>query len=392
MARLGDDIAAYADSWRRAVRGTDDQATLRAILSIDQVSVLESGREVGRLIGPTHPLRLLWLARYHQLLEDWVFNEATGGQEARELAHLLQTLVPSNLPHIVVTEQSEALRELQPIDLYWSIYGSPSSADATALVARVRSWLRMEQTPSATISAEDVVQRVRRYLVAHPYADLVILNFVEPGLGHVLVETLLRLQEDTRTEHLRFNIRLFSSELSRNELGRALDDFMGDPEAARTARKSAADAFLASAEDTLAPKLTYSKHNLRDLVAAPDAYPAHLTLFLDSFDLTTVAASPINDRRSFFGSSLIIEPAVVFRRSDQLLDPQWDEYIVADPDSADTFIATYAAAERATARLLGADNGSFVPVVRLQLDRVRRSVLDAVHKSFRLGGRHRPGF
>ena len=156
--------------------------------------------------------------------------------------------------------------------------------------------------------------------------------------------------------------------------------------------RSAADAFLASAEDTLAPKLTYSKHNLRDLVAAPDAYPAHLTLFLDSFDLTTVAASPINDRRSFFGSSLIIEPAVVFRRSDQLLDPQWDEYIVADPDSADTFIATYAAAERATARLLGADNGSFVPVVLLPARPGQALRPRCRPQEFRLGGCHRPGF
>ena len=156
---------------------------------------------------------------------------------------------------------------------------------------------------------------------------------------------------------------------------------MGDPDASRTARKIAADAFLASAEDTLAPKLTYSKHELRDLVAAPDGYPAHLTFFLDSFDLTTVAAAPIDDRRSFFGSSLIIEPATVFRRSDQVLDPQWDEYIVADPESPDELVAAYAAAERATATLLGAEDESSVPVVRLQLDRVRRAVLDAVHKS-----------
>jgi hypothetical protein len=380
VARLTDDIVDYARSWTKALRETADPASLRAILSVDQVSVLEHGREIGRLVGPTHPLRLLWLARYQQVLEDWAFSADTEEREARELSLILQTLMPANLPHLALTERTGALREIQPIDLYWSIYGTPASADATALVARVRSWLRMEGTVTATVSAQDVVQRVRRYLTAHPYADVVIVNFVEPGLGHVVVETLLRLQEDIRTEHLRYHIRLFSAELSRSELGRALDDFMDDPEATRTGRKTAADAFLASAEDTLAPKLTYSKHDLRDLVAAPDAYPAHLTFFLDSFDLTAVVAAPVDDRRSFFGSSLIVEPAVVFRRSDQVLDPQWDEYIVADPDSPDELIAAYAAAERATAILLGAEDDVGVPVVRLRLDRVRRAVLDAVHK------------
>ena len=380
LARLTEEVTAYAESWKRALDEADP-TTLRSILSVDQVSVVEAGHEIGRLVGPTHPLRILWLVRYQQLLEDWVFNSDGGGEEAAELAAALRSLVPANLPHIVVSESSGPLRELQPLDLYWTIFGASKSADATALVARVRGWLRMEQTPVATVSAADVVQRIRRYLIAHPYVDQLIVNIVEPGHGQVVLDTLLRLQEDTRTEHLRFQIRLFSGELSKNELGRTLDEFMSDPEATRTARKTAADAFLASGEDTLAPKLTYSKHILRNLVDAPDRYPAHLTLFLDSFDLSTVVAAPITDRRSFFGSSLIVEPAVVFREGDQLLDPQWDEYVVADPSSPDDLVASYAVAEQATARLLGSDDSAFVPVVRLQLDRVRRAVLDAVHKS-----------
>jgi hypothetical protein len=381
LARLTEEVAAYARSWTQALREATDSGSLGATLCVDQVSVFDQGREIGRLVGPTHPLRLLWLARYQQLLEDWVLNTGSDALEARELGLVLGTLTPRNLPHVVITEGIGALRQIQAIDLYWSIYGSPASADAAALAARVRSWLRMEQTSMATVSVGDLVLRIRRYLVAHPYADHLIVNFVEPGIGHVIVETLLRLQEESGTEHLRYTIRLFSAELSRDELGRALDDFMADAEASRTARKSAADAFLASVEDTLAPKLTYSKHELRDLVAAPDGYPGHLTFFLDSFDLTTVAAAPISDRRSFFGSSLIIDPAVVFRRSDQALDPQWDEHIVSDPDSTDEFVSAYAVAEHATARMLGAEDESFVPAVRLQLDRVRRAVLDAVHKS-----------
>lgn len=381
LPQLLNEIEAYVRAWVEALEETREPEILTTLLAVDQVAVLDRGHEIGRLVGPTHPLRLLWLARYQQLLEDWVWNAEADPREARELAHILETLHPANLPHVLVTEQRRTLRAIQPVDLYWSIYGTPSSADSTALAARVRGWLRMEETATATVSVDDVVQRIRRYLIAHPYADFLVLNFVQPGLSHIVLETLLRLQDDPTTEHLRYTVRLFSRELSRNELGRALDDFMADPDASRTARKQAADAFLASSEDPLAPKLTYSKHDLEELLGEPEKYPAHLTLFLDSFDLEVVVAAPIDDRRSFFGSNLIIEPAVVYRPADEALDPQWDEHIVADPASADLLVSAYGHSELATARSLGAPEGTLVPVVRLQLDRIRRAVLDAVHRS-----------
>jgi hypothetical protein len=380
LTQLADEINGYVAAWVSALAEAQDASTLRLLLGVDQVALTENGRELGQLIGPTHPLRLMWLARYQQLLEDWVWNDDTTPREATELASILETLHPANVPHVLISDYG-ALREIQPVDLYWAIYGVPSSADSTALAARIRSWLRMETTATATVSVADVVQRIRRYLVAHPYVDLLKLNFVEPGLGHVILETLLRLQDDPATEHLRYAVRLFSGELTRMELGRALDDFMADPDASRTARKQAADAFLASSDNPLEPKLTYSKHHVDDLLAAPQNYPAHLTLFLDSFDLKAVAAAPVEDRRSFFGSGLIVEPVVVYRASDDTLDPQWDEHVAANSTSGDRFISAFAAAETATARALNPQGGPLVPVVRLELDRVRRAVLDAVHRS-----------
>ena len=378
LSGLDGAIARYLREWTKALE-TEDPRLLRTLLSIDQIELSDSDLSAGVLVGPTHPLRIAWFARYQQLLEDWVGGEVPTSQEAYEVKSLLATLAPANLPHVLPGPQGE-LRYLEPIDLSWGLWAPPAASDVNAMAAEVRARLHLGRQAVGAINVADLVGRVRRYLAAHPYVDLLEINFVQPGDAALVLRTLLALQEDAGTADLRYVVRLFASELSRSELGRSLDDFMADPEGSG-ARRDAADPFLASTDDPLTPKLTYSKHPVSDLLSQPERFPAHLTFFLDWFSLDAVPVPPITDRRSFFANGLIVDPVTIYRPPEGDLNPQWDEHIVVPAGSGDDFLLAADACAHAASRLLDREAVGAVPAVRLELDRVSRSILDAVHRT-----------
>ncbi len=208
------------------------------------------------------------------------------------------------------------MRYLDPLDFVWGLWGPANVTDVEALADRVRRWLGFGRAAIGPVRVEDVVERVRRYLTSHPYVDKLIVNFVQPGAASLVLDLLLALQQDPSMASLRYIVRLFASGRDIGDLGRALDEFMADPEAARSVNRDAADAFLASGEDLLSPKLTYSKHGIDTLLRTPEAFPAHLTFFLDWFSLRIVPAPPLPDRRSAYAAGLLLDPVVVFRSGD----------------------------------------------------------------------------
>ena len=384
LVALADLIAArdavddYLAAWTDALAAAETDPERRALLDVDQVSITEGGVELARLVAPTHPLRLGWLLRYQRRIAERL-REGVGSAEGAQLYNLLETLRPANVPHIVIGER-EPLRHSEPLDLGWGLW-TPADGHAASLVAtRVRPWLFGEGSATATVSSEQLVTRIRRYLVAHPFVDQILLNFVQPGSARVVLDALLALQRDARFAHLHYVVRLFATDLSRSELGSALDEFMADPEAARTARRDEADAFLAASDDPLFPKLTYSKHPVADLTLEPESYPAHLTFLLDWFDLKIVPAAPARDRRSLFGDGLVVDPVVTYRPGSDRLNPQWDASVLG-VDGDDPFTRGCRECGERTAQVLAAGEAGLVPALRLDLDRVRRSVLDAVHRS-----------
>lgn len=303
LGALAESIDHYVDSWRTSLEAATAESERLGLLGIDQVMV-SGDRQLGdlRLLSPTHPLRIGWLSRYRRVVGEWLYgSSAVGEQEARELSSFLGQLPAPDLPRVVVTSH-QPMRHLHPLDFYWSLWGPANVTDVEALSDRLRRWLGFGKAPVGPVRVEDVVERVRRYLASHPYVGKLIVNFVQPGSASLVLDLLLALQQEASTASLRHVVRLFSSETDLPDLGRALDEFMADPEAARSVNKDAADAYLASGEDALAPKLTYSKHAIDSLLRTPEAFPAHLTFFLDWFSLRIVPAPAITNRRSAYAA------------------------------------------------------------------------------------------
>jgi hypothetical protein len=381
LSSLGDPIRLYAEAWGDAIAGAASADELRALLTVDQVVIEDApGGVDARLIGPTHPLRLLWLSRYHEAVQRWLDESTSDDAELTQLARLVSSLLPANVPNTVLGQQG-ALRHLEPLDVYWGLWGGSSNGDTGGLVAFVRGQLGLDRSGPAGLRAVEIVRRIRRYLIAHPYANLLTLNFVQPGSGRLILDTLLTLQEDPPTQDLRYVVRLFAKDLPRWEIGSALDEFMANPEAGRIYKREAVDAFLASSDDPLAPKITYSKHDVSELLEAPAKFPAHLTVFLDWFDLDIVPASPIEGRRSFFAQGLVVEPFTAFSQGTEGGSaPVWDQQVSTADDDTDALHRVYSQEEQGVARALGAGAPGMLPAVRLSLDRVRRSIFDGVHR------------
>ncbi len=369
-------IARYLESWTHALDVASDPELIEALLSVDQMHVTDIAdtREI-RIIAPTHPLRLAWLQRFEAEVGRWLNDSESG----RELITFVDTAAMANVPHLVPGRYT-ALRYSEPLDQYWGVWLDPGQSDKATTISQIRAWLGLDRSGMAGIDIDDLLQRVKRYLTAHPYVDVLILNFVQPGAGKVVLDLLMRLQAEPETTRLRYVVRLFTSGLSRVSVGRALDDFMSDPEGAAGYNREAVDAFLSASENPLSPKLSYSKHEVGQLVDTPQAFPAHLTFFLDWFDLSVVPGPRLSQGRSFFVSNLIVEPAAAYSAGDSGDSPRWDEQVITLPEESDLFVRAYAIVERAVARLLPDSAEGQVPVVRLTLDRVQRSILDAVHR------------
>lgn len=367
-------IEAYAEAWMEALGGTPDLDLLKVLLSVDQLVVRDPGRGEVRLAGPTHPLRLLWRLRHSSAFGDALRRAPN---KVRDLPSAIDGVMPQHVPMVIAGDHG-LLRSVASFGLDWTVYLRPSASDVPATLSRLADWLGFAPPGIKVATPREVTQRILRYIAAHPWVETIVLNFIQPGAAEVVLESLLDLQGNPLSATRRYVVRLYASDLYHDELGRAIDEFMASPDEARRWRNDAADALLAASTDPLVPTFTYSKHRLEDLSSAPSAFPAHLTFLLDWFQLDLEAVDATQDGRSIFGDGLIVEPTASYSTDGAI--PTWRNRVVSDPQSLDLFQRTYAAAHGAAARIVGGRQSQDV-AVRLELDRVKQSVIDAVHRS-----------
>lgn len=362
-------IEHHAAAWVEALASADPDAA-RILLSTDTLVVRDPGGGEVRLVGPTHPLRLFWRLRHFLGLVgegDWDLRAAAA----------VDALMPSQIPFAVPGDHG-LLRSAGPVGVDWNAYVRPNAPDIPATITRLSTWLGLKLLTPDITSPTDIARRVLRYVLAHPWVDGVVLNFIQPGAGELILKVLLDLQGNPLTASRRYVVRLFASDLYHAEVGEAIDEFMASPDASRRWRNDAADALLAASDDPLTPKFTYSKHRLDDLSTNPGAFPAHMTFLVDWFELNIQAVDLWSTGRSFFGGGLIVEPASEYRSDGPDGPPSWRTAVVASRESQDPFEQAYAAAAGTLSTLVGGRTGQTV-AVGLSLDRVRRSVLEAVH-------------
>lgn len=264
-------------------------AELGQALSIDSVFLLLHGR--GRssrqaiLLGPTHPLRLVWLAAWARLGRVWTtrLGQAAAEERDRSLAAvrsaLLEEMAPLNFPTVVPALGGQLFTAVDNIHPYWSLYAPTREDDPRGLLAEVCTALKLpEPVRTARLGGKYLAGRVMRYLAQHPYVRTLTLNVFNPGSATLVADLLRHLQSQNHLAGLRYDVRLFARDTSAPELGEALREFL-----APGAGGKAAEVFAAPSGDHLAPKLALAVRPLAEFTRQPGHFPAHISLLFDVF-------------------------------------------------------------------------------------------------------------
>jgi DNA phosphorothioation-dependent restriction protein DptH len=268
---------------------------LQTILCLDLVTLehvnYRGQRSISVLVGPTHPLRALWLVTWTALAHEWLEKAKSGPREfvtSTALA-LSERLSLVNFPAVLSIGQGHLLIAIDNIHPFWTLYTTANEPNPRGLVAEACTALSLTEpnVGSFTLDGDYIAQKIRRYLLQHPYIETLIINVFNAGRGRLLVQALLALQRESVFADLRYNIRLFVPDPDAPAVGEDLSELLS-PSGQTVAEE--ADAFAVPTGNHLFPKLSLAFLPTDDFRAAPEQFSAHLSILLDAFPPQEVTA------------------------------------------------------------------------------------------------------
>lgn len=367
---------------------------LRTMLATDMIRLVLSdyrGRvREAALLGPTHPLRALWLASWAELGVHWIRDAHRAPQEfvspTREA--LTETLSALNFPAVLATPDGHLFTTVDNIHPYWALYAPAREADPRGLVGAVSAALGLPEPAigGATIGAELLASRIRRYLVQHPYVRQLVINAFNPGRAGLLGEALVLLQREPAFAGLRYDVRLFAPDPNGSAVGEALEALL-EPTSGTTSGE-AADAFATPTESHLFPKLAVAMRPTAAFRNEPEAFRAHVSLLFDLFPPDEVGAAPSFREDGHAALHGLVQDFVLDYRDDDA-GTRWRRQpahgaarlLPGAEDLTDRLSELPTLISGASAAVAtGADSFANRPVVSLALDPEQRALIHDVHE------------
>lgn len=269
---------------------------LRTLLATDTVRILiqdftDRTREA-ILLGPTHPLRALWLASWAQTGQQWLSAAYAGQVEAGSPAReaILENFTALNFPVAVPLSSGRIFTAADNVHPFWSLYTPSTELDTRGLVSEVCRAVDLPEPDisGSALSSHSLSTRLQRYLMQHPYVRCLIINAFNPGSGIALANALVTLQEQTAFSDVRFDIRVFAPD---PEVAGVADAIRGLLSPSPSITTEAADAFSRPSGNHLFPKLSLSITSNDEFKRQPYRYKAHLSLLFDLFPAAEIGAS-----------------------------------------------------------------------------------------------------
>lgn len=343
---------------------TMDEVTLRTIKHLqllDHVELVVPGlsghREYVLLLTPLHPLRLGWYLQQQRLYLQWEALSLEASEtkklwtdEAQEvfLGGLKPTINPVVIHGRRLRSGNSSFYYTGEVAPGWGLYVPVSTLNLSTETATSRALLNQIQEllgvpaylrEEADFSVKNLYRQIRRYLIQHPYIEVLHINVFNPGSGDKIVECLKLLQQEQNFSHLRYEIRLITSSNRLSEAGSAFDDFLRPSGTI----SDEADAFIVPTSNPLFPKIRFSQNSISEYQAQPEKYEAHVSIILDMFpvDIKLLRENSLPEERSIFCHGLILDPInQVYKPSEETFG--WHHYLALNetPSISDEDVLT----------------------------------------------------
>ena len=255
------------------------------------------------LLAPTHPLRMLWVLQYQQLLFGW--SAALDGVSEGEAARLVNResvdrITSLNIPSAVSFGQNEVYVNSDNVDLYWSVLPKGTTTDIRKVVSLVFRLLGQKGGGEITsVTPMQLADKAWRYLKHHPYVSTLRLNVINPGDGLLVLNAIREIQQSGQFDDLNYDIA-FYGDLRYEVMGSAFDEMTEEAVLSEGSHPEVDGALLRPNRNPLFPKLTFSKQRVQEEEwKNTELREAHITVLIDRFS-TKVVMRPTGDAQGSF--------------------------------------------------------------------------------------------
>ncbi|MCM7168349.1 methylation-associated defense system ATP-binding protein MAD8 [Enterobacter quasiroggenkampii] len=376
--------------FQETANGHDYSTELAALLRLDSLSIViwnydGSYKEV-MLLGPTHPLRALWLGGWASLAEAWARQSEKVGKEVAvgTKNSLLEELSLTNFPYVLPDTQGQLMVALDSIHPFWSILSSAKEKEPQALIDKIKTvfGIKNDYQQVGKQNSAFLATKVERYLIQHPYVNCLSINVFNAGSAGAVAGMLLALRKKAELKHICFDIRLFVTDPYATEVGSDLFKLINSGEDSEIENQ-----LFHSTENHLQPKLSISLRATSEFEQSPDEFQSHLSMLFDVFpaqELSVVKpqadeqVAPIYGLYQDYCIDYFDENGVVawdrhtrHGAAKMLFGNQVSETIAKLPKLMSAIAASLATGDFSLEQ---------VPVVRLALDSTERALLNQLHE------------
>jgi len=376
--------------FQEAENGHDYSSELSALLRLDSISIViwnyDGSYKQAMLLGPTHPLRCLWLGGWSSLAESWARQSE---KVAKEIAvgsknSLLEELSLTNFPYVLPDTQGQLMVALDSIHPFWSVLASAQEKEPQALIDKIKTALgiKNDYQQVGKQSSTYLATKVERYLVQHPYVSCLSINVFNAGSASAVAGMLLALRKKQELKHVCFDIRLFVADPYALEVGADLFKLINNNDESNSDNE-----LFQSSDNHLVPRLSISLRSTSEFEKSPEEFSSHLSMLFDVFPAEELSVikpqadeqvAPVHGLYQDYCVDYLDENGVVawdrhtrHGVAKTLFGGQVSEAIAKLPKMMSAITASLA-------------TGNFsldqVPVVRLALDTTERALLNQLHE------------
>ncbi len=344
------------------------------------------------LLAPTHPIKLLWLLQYQQLLFLWAdkldgVSEAEAASMVSREAH--ERITSLNVPPALAFENMEIYVNSDNIDLYWSILPHGNTKDVRKTVSLVLRLLgqKLNEGEITVITPSQIADRLWRYLKHHPYVTTLRIDVINPGDGLLVLNAIREIQKSEEFKELNYDVAFYADQ--RYEImGSAFDEMTEGATLTEGSQPDIDEELLRPNQNPLFPKLTFSK---RKVTAAEwrntDLREAHITILIDRFSTRVRTRQAQPPPGSFSMHNLLAEYRADFDVKDD--SATWSRKVVPNQNTelvpGDTCAQILFDAIDGLTRLSACyyDWGNSldrVPAIQLELSDVDKHLINHIHE------------